>query len=308
MLDETFENPDPILLYASYASLDSRADTDEAKALVEQVTTLVEDQERGGGKRKNNRVSTRTKLKRAAEGFLGDLLHSAANAKSEGWVFHARRPDAFSRELVSYRTFKSLTVSLVELGLIDHKPGNRFSTAARFRAKSELLVFAADHQIRPDNCAEHFVAALPRHPIVLKASSRRAWGSKVRGRKMCFKPTPEVRVLEADMHRLNRFLDGFEITGGGHKGYRRIFNQGDTKDFAWNKGGRLYGQGGGYQSLKSSARLTMTIGGEPVGELDVTASYLTILHGLSRLPFDPSSDPYEVPGIARNIAKTQHAV
>jgi hypothetical protein len=47
----------------------------------------------------------------------------------------------------------------------------------------------------------------------------------------------------------------------------------------------------------------MTIGGEPVGELDVTASYLTILHGLSRLTFDPSSDPYEVRGIDRNVVK-----
>jgi hypothetical protein len=31
-------------------------------------------------------------------------------------------------------------VSLVELGLIEHKPGHRSRTAARFRAKSELLV------------------------------------------------------------------------------------------------------------------------------------------------------------------------
>jgi hypothetical protein len=71
MLDETHQNPDP-LLNASYASLDSRAVTDEAKTLIEQLTALVEDQERGG-KRKNKRVSARTKLKRAVEGFLGDL-------------------------------------------------------------------------------------------------------------------------------------------------------------------------------------------------------------------------------------------
>jgi len=36
---------------------------------------------------------------------------------------------------------------------------------------------------------------------------------------------------------------------------------------------------------------------------DVTASYLTILHGLEGHPFDPSSDPYVVPGIDREIVK-----
>jgi hypothetical protein len=72
---------------------------------------------------------------------------------------------------------------------------------------------------------------------------------------MRFEPTPQVWALEAEMHRLNRFLDGFEIEGGTHKGYRRIFNQGDDENYAWNKGGRLYGQSDGYQNLKSSARL-----------------------------------------------------
>jgi hypothetical protein len=181
MLDETHQNPDP-LLNASYASLDSRAVTDEAKALIEQLTALVEDQERGG-KRKNKRVSARTKLKRAVEGFLGDLLRSAASEKSKGWVYHAVRPSAFSGELVSYRIFSSLAKSLVALELIDHKPGSRCTTAARFRATARLLARAKHRDILPGNYAEHFIAALPRHPIVLRANSKRVSGMKVRGRK-----------------------------------------------------------------------------------------------------------------------------
>jgi hypothetical protein len=298
-MPEAHQNPDP-LLSATYASLNCRAVTGEAKALVDQLTSMVEDKEKRRYKRGK---SARTSLMRAVAGFLGDLLHAAANEKYRGWVYHAVRPETFSGELVSYRTFSSLAKSLVELGLIEHKPGNRSRVATRFRAKRELLDIAAGCQITPDNCNDNFVAALPRHPIILKTSSQRMRRSKVPGRMMGFERTPQVQALEADMHRLNRFLNGFEISGGRHRGYRRIFNQGDVEGFAWNKGGRLYSQGGGYQSLKSNARFEMTINGEPVGELDVTASYLTLLHGLSRLPFDPSSDPYELPGIERDIVK-----
>jgi hypothetical protein len=41
----------------------------------------------------------------------------------------------------------------------------------------------------------------------------------------------------------------------------------------------------------------MTLGGEPVVEIDIKASHLTILHGLLGLPFDPSDDPYAVEGL-----------
>jgi hypothetical protein len=34
-----------------------------------------------------------------------------------------------------------------------------------------------------------------------------------------------------------------------------------------------------------------------VVEIDIKASYLTVLHGLLRLPFDPSDDPYAVEGL-----------
>jgi hypothetical protein len=50
----------------------------------------------------------------------------------------------------------------------------------------------------------------------------------------------------------------------------------------------------------------MTLDGEPVAELDITASYLTVLHGKlgEPLPVAEGCDPYSaVPGVPRSIVK-----
>ena len=57
-----------------------------------------------------------------------------------------------------------------------------------------------------------------------------------------------------------------------------IFNNGDHPKFNWNMGGRLYSYGeSNYQQMESADRLRMTINGEEVCEIDIRASYLTIL-------------------------------
>lgn len=55
---------------------------------------------------------------------------------------------------------------------------------------------------------------------------------------MDFRPTDKTRALEAEVKALNTFLDGFEIQGGGFHGFVRIFNEGDSEGFDWNKEGR----------------------------------------------------------------------
>jgi hypothetical protein len=64
---------------------------------------------------------------------------------------------------------------------------------------------------------------------------------------------------------LNKFIDGFELRGGIHRGYMRVFNNGDHRKFDWNMGGRLYSYGEfNYQQLDRTQRLRMTINSEPV--------------------------------------------
>ena len=112
-------------------------------------------------------------------------------------------------------------------------------------------------------------------------------------------------ALAAEVRGLNEFLSGFKIEGGTHRGYRRGFNEGDLPGFDWNKGGRLYGGNGSYQYTKPEKRLRMTIDGSPLVEIDVSASYLTMLYGLlGESSFDPPTrDPYDVDGVERSVAK-----
>jgi hypothetical protein len=50
-------------------------------------------------------------------------------------------------------------------------------------------------------------------------------------------------------------------------------------------------------------RLEMKINGEPVAEIDIKASHLTIYHAMVGEPLDGLSDPYARVGIARDVAK-----
>jgi hypothetical protein len=124
---------------------------------------------------------------------------------------------------------------------------------------------------------------------------------------MKFESAVKALELEKQVHDLNEFLDRFEVRGGAHRGYVRIFNQGDRADFDWNKGGRLYSQGdNSYQRMKQTDRLRMTINGEEVCEIDVRASYLTIYHAHCNAPLDLERDPYDLPGLGaatRNVVK-----
>lgn len=86
-----------------------------------------------------------------------------------------------------------------------------------------------------------------------------------------------------------------------------MFNNGDCPEFEWNMGGRLYSYGeANYQQMDRADRLRMTINGEPVCEIDIRASYLTIFHALYGERFDATKDPYDVPGLgleARDVVK-----
>ena len=125
---------------------------------------------------------------------------------------------------------------------------------------------------------------------------------------MSFVHTPASRKLEADVQELNEFLSRQQIEGGAHQGYIRIFQNGDEAGFNWNYGGRLYSQppATNYQQMSKKARLKMTFNGEPVAEIDIRASYLTLFYGWYGKQLDLDSDPYHLPGLGpagRDVAK-----
>jgi hypothetical protein len=59
--------------------------------------------------------------------------------------------------------------------------------------------------------------------------------------------------------------------------------------YAWNRHGRCYAD---YQRLSKDKRLALTIGGEPVAEVDLCASHPTAIHGLFGHEL-PEGDLYE---------------
>jgi hypothetical protein len=106
--------------------------------------------------------------------------------------------------------------------------------------------------------------------------------------RWAYERTPETERLERYIKELNEFLACFELTGARHEGYIRIFNNG-----SWAKGGRLYSPcEDTYQLMPETKRLEMTINGEPVAEIDIKASHLTIYHAMVGEPLDGLSDPY----------------
>ena len=68
---------------AKYAELACRAQTDEARQLVQNVFEPVVGRPQGS---RGPYADTKKKMLRAVEGFLGDLLRAAGHRTGEGWV------------------------------------------------------------------------------------------------------------------------------------------------------------------------------------------------------------------------------
>jgi hypothetical protein len=263
-------------------------------------------------RRKNRRGDQKQReLEDAVAAVVADLLIAQARG-GDGWCYRSLHAASFTGEAVSFRTFIAIMKTAEQQALIDRVEGYfdrvddgeggefRRGKASRYRATDTLRGFAGLFGITPDNIDQHFIQALPAHPLELRTASEWLGNAKIPGEKMPFKTSPETQRLEADLHELNQFLDRADIVmpGPPHRGFRRIFS--DQPGFAWDKGGRLWSP---YHQLPGEERAKITISGEPVVEIDVSASQLTILHGLLGRPFDPGRDPYAVPHIPRPVVK-----
>jgi hypothetical protein len=245
-------------------------------------------------------------------------MHSAPRESPPGFKCQTRSTRSFSGRTVSYRTFTQLIEGLTALALIDHVAGHKVSDdrsvlyAARFRATPALLRLCAEHGVEPGATQDHFEFEyeLPKHPIELRARKVASFYSDTKsiGRPVDFERTPIVETLEAEVRELNEFFAKQTLRGGSHQGYVRIFHNGDDPQFNWNFGGRLYSQhfSESYQVLSADKRAKMMINGEPVAEIDIRASYLTIFLSLHGIQLDHTKDPYELPGLgpdARPVVK-----
>jgi len=298
-----------------YADLRTSCRTRSAHELILRVQADIEQLEQTTGSRvRKRRAQSATKFMSALERFIGDLLRARAGKMATGRIYRATGKSSFKNDPIKYDMFMRVLQGLKALGFVGHRKGQTrsieiafspgsYSTipgrAARFWATPKLLKLAGEHGIHDDNVLDHFGSEPPTDPLVLRDYGTGRGRTKERGRVIKdYKRTPKTERLEADIRELNEFLSRVPVTGGRHEGYTRQFNL-----RAWNKGGRLYSSGPNhYQQMPEAERLKMTINGEPVAEIDIKASYLTIYHAKLRVPLDGSSDPYARAGVAR-VAK-----
>jgi hypothetical protein len=256
----------------------------------------------------------------AVAAILCDFLRAAEMGR---WSYRPFRPASFTGGRIGYRTFKRVIDDMrglmVELakghqqwnadGFGDGTKLPSWSMATRLRPTPWLMRYMAEAGITPDTWREHFELIKPdqplvKDPIVLRRRTVRHKNEKYRGFAMRVDGNdPKARALHDRMDRLNRFYMKHTFEPGGFRGVRRIFNNGESPAFDWNQGGRIYAVGGGYQNTKKVERLKLTIDGEPVAEIDVKASFVSILSAMRGMPLDPNDDPYDIDGLPRPVAK-----
>ena len=256
-------------------------------------------------------------LRTAISAFAADLIRHSAWQPSRGFCYHSKRPDSFSDTVVTRRQFEALVKTWQVMGFIDVENGFQGTSyfdgepirdkgwATRYRARADLIAFAADFGITPSAISEHYTEERGLiFPIVLRAKKKSSRRSKSQGAKMKIdKACPTTQRLAAEVTEINASLDRFTFNLETAPNFRRIFNNGDQPDFNWDQGGRLYANHkDSYQQKGSDVRSCITINGEPTVELDIRSSQLTIAYGLLQEPL-PHGDLYAILELPREIVK-----
>ena len=92
-------------------------------------------------------------------------------------------------------------------------------------------------------------------------------------------------------------------------GLRRIFNEGDAPNFDFDRGGRLnHADSDGYIRMNKDKRKLIEIDGEDVVEVDINATYISIMHGIKQQPLPTREDIYTIGNIPREVVKMWFAI
>jgi hypothetical protein len=288
---------------ARFAGLAGRPISDEGRAVVEQLGEAIMEQE----KRKYARRSTSAQFHKAIGAFTADLLLAQGHKSAKGWIHRSLRDESFDNGSVTRTQGKAVWKGLLAAGFIRHVQGyTRFGehghgnvqlyVSPKLCATAALLQVCEDCGVKAGDAKLHFTSGPPKDPVIVKATSTYENGRKFRGKVLRSKIPV---LLQDEVREINSFLEGFTLEHGTHRGFFRGYNNGDARDFAFNKGGRLSSAGNdSYQNLPDTERWKMTIDDEPVHEVDVRASYMNILHAFHRSNFE--GDPFIVPSLGPN--------
>ncbi|WP_374550274.1 hypothetical protein [Sphingobium yanoikuyae] len=279
------------------------------------------------------KMSTVSRRRMALGTLLGDLL----KLKASGHIgSHGTARDDFSLPVhgFAFSVFRDVKDAMVAAGLLvfkagrmnlhtggDFKGGEKVYKInggwnARFKLTDEAIANIQGAGIALDAWSDHWRRAprlapelLPTAPssglIGLSASNKWKGGGKRKGNALPIsEDEPGVREMVADLEAHNVFMRTLEIDGIDFVGLRRLFNEGELVDRRWRSGGRFYsivtnGIGTRYENMSAEDRVRdIKIGGNPVVEVDMSASQLRLLYALqdTPLPVGLGEKPYALPG------------
>ena len=220
--------------------------------------------------------------------FLADLLMAQGNEEGGGWLRLSLAKNAFKKpSLVSYRMFGGLRTSWKAAGLIEERagypgklgfgnPGPIVGSMTRFRATPKLLKVSREQGVLIHDVQDHFFIEfeMPSELVQLTSPSGPT------------RNTDQAKNFRNEVAELNAHFAAHKLEGARHVGWVRKFHGASSDKYALNRGGRLYSQptmpATNYQNMPQERRLKLRIDGEPVSEIDIGASYLTIFYAAHR--------------------------
>ncbi|VDS09898.1 hypothetical protein PARHAE_03106 [Paracoccus haematequi] len=244
------------------------------------------------------------------DAILADLILASGHREALGYCYRSANRQAFSSSgtKATSRVYDWQMDSLEALGLVDRKKGYKaiedfegpiedYRRATRIRATPALVEHAQRHGITHDNINDHYIKRKAKlsAPLELRAGKQ----SDQRGRILSCPSTAKATELRQQVERINAIYARHSFAGMPEPVVRRTFNCADSEGFDFNKGGRLWGD---FQNMSPEARKNIRINGQPVVELDLKASQLTILYAITKTRM-PDGDPYHIDGMPRSVVK-----
>ncbi|MGG5889810.1 hypothetical protein ACLF3G_21975 [Falsiroseomonas sp. HC035] len=261
-------------------------------------------------------------LRRAVEAILGDLL-----VHHPRLIFVPSNNAEFSGMEVAARTFRACLNGLLLAGLVGQRPGFRSKGqswtegdpsgfgpgwAMRLWPSPTLVEMAEAGGVLPD-ASQHFHRPPPpvtrSRSVVQRERPSGAW--KVKGTRMRL-PRHDARLerLRDEVMEVNQALAMADVHGCDPPILFRSFTLTYGTDKSPALHGRWYATGSGsYIALPRKDRQRITMGGEPLAEVDVSASFFWAFHGaaerlgiVSATPV-AGTDLYAVSGLPRAVVK-----
>jgi hypothetical protein len=260
------------------------------------------------------RAAGAAKMRRAVGAIIGGVLSRWASGVPRA-AFRSRAAGAFTGAPVARRQFCPAADALVAAGLLRHAPGVAYAgqdfdggdawqrLAGRYWPAPALLAMAEANGLHADNVRGAWRREFPTEPptietpVELRVLVPRRGGQPVTPRRLPIDPTAGDAIrAEVDAH--NAMAAAWTVGGCIPPRWRRVFIGGLTLH------GRWYGAvTEPYQTMSKRERAGILLNGEPVSELDLGASHLSILSVLAGSPLDLAQDPYAIPGVDRAVAK-----